>query len=307
MLGLLNTVLSRGGSLLTFVKDGLVMANRFLTPPKLTFPVDASAEFNGTSDYIETGLTAAEFPIDTFSFSFWLYMDELTATQNIISIDKSDAGVLAAFYVKILTGTQQFRFDVVNAANSARVAQTTQTFNTNEWYHLAGTFNGTDIKLFVNGSNDGNGTFSGTLPTPTKNMIIGASYYSGSLVDWWPGNLANVAIWNRALSSDEINSVMWKGYDALATTEKSGLQAWYKLEKSELFDASNTSTTNLEEYAKLNSVTFEGKACLQTALNALPDITDARLYSGRYDARVSGDGGTVEALNCVETELNALL
>jgi len=100
---------------------------------------------------------------------------------------------------------------------------------------------------------------------------------------------------------------MWKGYNALATTEKSGLQAWYKLEESELFDASNTSTTNLEEYAKLNSVTFEGKACLQTALNAFPDITDARLYSGRYDARVSGDGGTVEALNCVETELNALL
>ncbi len=55
MLGLLNTVLSRGGSLLTYVKDGLVMANRFLTPPKLTFPVDASAEFNGTSDYIDIG------------------------------------------------------------------------------------------------------------------------------------------------------------------------------------------------------------------------------------------------------------
>jgi hypothetical protein len=33
------------------------------------------------------------------------------------------------------------------------------------------------------------------------------------------GNLANVAIWNRALTSDEINSVMWKGYDSL-TSEK---------------------------------------------------------------------------------------
>ena len=53
MLGLLNTVLSKGNTLLTYVKDGLVMANRFLTPPKLTFPVDASAEFNGTSDFIQ--------------------------------------------------------------------------------------------------------------------------------------------------------------------------------------------------------------------------------------------------------------
>ena len=51
MLGLLNTVLTRGGSLLTYVKEGLVMANRFLTPPKLTFPVNGSAEFDGASDY----------------------------------------------------------------------------------------------------------------------------------------------------------------------------------------------------------------------------------------------------------------
>jgi hypothetical protein len=305
MLGLLNTVLSKGNTLLTYVKDGLVMANRFLTPPKLTFPVDASAEFNGTSDYIDTGLTGSEFPIDTFSFSFWLYMDALTSTQNIVSIDKSDAGTLAAFYVKILTGTQQFRFDVVNSANAAKVAQTTQTFNTNEWYHLAGTFNGTDIKLFVNGSNDGNGTFTGTLPTPTGNMAIGASYYNGSLVDWWPGNLANVAIWNRALTSDEINSVMWKTYEQVSTTEKSGLQAWYKLSADEVL--SDDSTATLTTYANANGLTFEAPACVQTALNGLPDITDARLYSANYDIRVSADGGNVESLSCVETELNAIL
>ena len=29
------------------------MANRFLTPPKLTFPVNGSAEFDGASDYIQ--------------------------------------------------------------------------------------------------------------------------------------------------------------------------------------------------------------------------------------------------------------
>jgi hypothetical protein len=48
---------------------------------------------------------------------------------------------------------------------------------------------------------------------------------------YWDGNLANVAIWNRALTSDEINSVMWKGYDSLTASEqKVGLQAWYALD-----------------------------------------------------------------------------
>ena len=46
---------------------------------------------------------------------------------------------------------------------------------------------------------------------------------------------------------------------------------------------------------------------MQTALNGLPDITDARLYSANYDIRVKADGGNVESLNCVETELNAIL
>ncbi len=248
-----------------FIRDGLVMASKFITQG-LTHPAQGSAEFDGTSDFIDTGLTGSEFPIDTFSFSFWLYMDELTSTQNIISIDKSDAGTLAAFYVKILTSTQKFRFDVVNSANSAKVAQTTQTFNTNEWYHLAGTFNGTDIKLFVNGSNDGNGTFTGTLPTPTGNMAIGASYYNGSLVDWWPGNLANVAIWNRALSSDEINSVMWKGYQSLTDNEKSGLKAWYSLDD---ITSPAASLATMEQLATDKGVTIENKAAITAAVNAL--------------------------------------
>jgi len=99
--------------------------------------------------------------------------------------------------------------------------------------------------------------------------------------------------------------VMWKSYEKLTTTESNGLQAWYKLQESELISGDSTAT--LEKYAAANSLTFEGKTCLQTALNALPTITDARLYSAKYDIRVSADGGTVESLNCVETELNAIL
>ena len=98
---------------------------------------------------------------------------------------------------------------------------------------------------------------------------------------------------------------MWKGYESLTSGEKNGLQAWYKLEESELLSGDDTAT--LETYAAAKGLTFEGKTCLQNALNAFPDITDARLYSANYDIRVSADGGSIEALSCVETELNALL
>ena len=300
MLGLLNTVLSKGNTLLTYVKDGLVMANRFLTPPKLTHPAQGSAEFNGSSDYIDiTGSDSISGITEDFTLSFWLYRNSGGAY-----ISKGDSDTTEEF--RVLVSDSVIYFDVGN--NTGPYKNITTTNDTNEWIHYActakRTSGSTDIQIYKDGSNLGG---SVTNPGNSHNTNTHPIYIGRFTTNYTNGNFANVAIWNRALSSDEINSVMWKGYDALATSEKSGLQAWYKLDESELFDASNTSTTNLEEYAKLNSVTFEGKACLQTALNALPDITDARLYSAKYDIRVSGDGGTVEALNCVETELNELL
>ena len=292
MLGLLNTVLSKGNTLLTYVKDGLVMANRFLTPPKLTFPADASAEFNGTSDYIQLDNA---FSHTNHTIAAWVYANN-TANGKYIFDNRDAFG--DGIRVFSLGTEEKIRYSV----NSSTI--TTAEGYIQEWIFVAGTYDGTTQKLYVDGSQTNSASTSQTISSTTDARIGKRSNVDSEYMD---GNLANVAIWNRALSSDEINSVMWKGYNALNTTEKSGLQSWYSLEESELFDASNTSTTNLEEYAKLNGAIFEGKACLQTALNAFPDITDARLYSGRYDARVSGDGGTVEALSCVETELNAIL
>ena len=292
MLGLLNTVLSKGNTLLTYVKDGLVMANRFLTPPKLTFPVDASAEFNGTSDYIQLD---TPFSHTNHTIAAWVYANDTSSDKVILdSRDANDDGI----YI-VASNTETLRYEL-NTSNA-----TYSTSRANDWVFVTATYDGTTQKLYIDGSQEASNTTSQTIST-TTNAKIGSRSFS-TPVNYFNGNLANVAIWNRALSSDEINSVMWKSYEGLEGAESNGLQAWYKLDESELFDASNTSTTNLEEYARLNSVTFEGKDCLQTALNALPDITDARLYSAKYDIRVSGDGGTVEALNCVETELNALL
>ena len=89
MLGLLNTVLTRGGSLLTYVKEGLVMANRFLTPPKLTFPVNGSAEFDGASDYIQIKDDGKGSAFDTqeFTIGAWFYADSLTNDFIIWSYD----------------------------------------------------------------------------------------------------------------------------------------------------------------------------------------------------------------------------
>ena len=61
------------------------MANRFLTPPKLTFPADASAEFNGTSDFIQTNNA---FSHTKHTIAAWVYVEANTQNKFIQSFNK---------------------------------------------------------------------------------------------------------------------------------------------------------------------------------------------------------------------------
>jgi hypothetical protein len=298
MLGLLNTVLSKGNTLLTYVKDGLVMANRFLTPPKLTFPVDASAEFNGTSDYIDVAkLPLTDFA--NFTMAAWFYT-EATTQGTILGFGNSTTDTPISLIET--RGGDNVRFSYRDDAGTLSVKDT-GVLTKGIWNYVTAVKEGNSFSIYLNGSLSSTSTTStGAITFDT--FTIGVLKRT-ALANYYNGNLANVAIWNRALSSDEINSVMWKTYEQVSTTESNGLQAWYKLSADEVISGDSTAT--LTTYANANSLTFEAPACVQTALNGLPDITDARLYSANYDIRVKADGGTVESLSCVETELNAIL
>jgi len=294
MLGLLNTVLSKGGSLLTYVKEGLVMANRFLSPPKLSFPANASAEFNGSSDYITTPNLSIQSST-TWTIGAWVYSDWTSPGADYLFDGRE--GASDGFSLYTTNGNTWTYYDNNGGATTG------YNFVTNDWYYLTIVRDGSSsVKVYKDGSLTDTLTGRATSYDVTGPFYIGARF---TTLENFQGNIANFAAWNRALSSDEINSVMWKSYTLLNTSEKEGLQAWYSLEESELLSGDTTPT--LEKYAAANKLTFEGKQCLQDALNALPTITDARLYSAKYDIRVSADGGTVESLDCVETELNAIV
>jgi hypothetical protein len=252
MLGLLNTVLTRGGSLLTYVKEGLVMANRFLTPPKLTFPAQGSAEFDPTS-YDQITTSAIPMP-SSGSLLFWYNLTNYYPNGDVFS-----TGAPA----------DDFRIRVNDACGFYLGADyriyTNGMWNTSgQWDHFALTWDSSGSKVYFLGSQTGLKLAAPTsyASTPTTS-VIGAKM---DLTYYFEGNLANVAIWNRALSSDEINSVMWKSYDALSGAESNGLQAWYSLDD---ITSPAASLANMEQLAADKDATIENKAAITAAINAL--------------------------------------
>jgi len=232
------------------IKNGLVMFNKFTTAG-ISHPVQGSAEFNGTSDFIQLN---DPFSHTNHTIAAWVYV-EATATTKIVydNREANDDGIFLASNVD-----EKIRYSV----NSSDVITT--GIYSNEWIFCVGTYDGTTQKLYINGSQTNSASTSQTISTST-NALIGARSHT-SLDAYYNGNLANVAIWNRALSSDEINSVMWKSYEGLTDSEENGLQAWYSLDD---ITSPAASLANMEQLATDKDATIENKAAVTAAINAL--------------------------------------
>ena len=244
---LLRRGLFNAGS--AIIKNGLVMFNKFTTAG-ISHPAQGSAEFNGTSDYVQL---PDPFSHTNHTIAAWVYAEN--DGNNKIIFDARDAGNDG-----ILFYSRYSEAPIYSVNGSSIIGTTTHP---NEWIYVVGTYDGTTQKLYINGSLNGSATTSQTIST-TQNATIGTQTYS--LGDFFNGNLANVAIWNRALSSDEINSVMWKSYEALTSAESNGLQAWYSLDD---ITSPAASLANMEQLATDKNATIENKAAITAAINAL--------------------------------------
>jgi hypothetical protein len=199
----------------SIVTAGLRMDSYF-TDSALEFPALGSAEFNGTSDYIDTG---AQLISTNHTFAAWVYGID-NANTKIIFDTRSASGVEDGILIRMPSNESIVYTCGTNDFSSLNTYA-------NEWVYVVASYDGTTQKLYVNGSLNNSATTSQTL-TSTANAIIGGRAFNTGL--FFNGNLANVAIWNRALHPDEINAIMWKSYSDLNAVDKGGLQAWYALD-----------------------------------------------------------------------------
>lgn len=71
----------------------------------------------------------------------------------------------------------------------------------NVWSHLATTFDGSFVRLYVNGTQVGSLPFSGSMAASTGPLRLGGNSVWG---EWFAGLIDEVRVYNRALSASEI-------------------------------------------------------------------------------------------------------
>ncbi|WP_179019933.1 BspA family leucine-rich repeat surface protein [Winogradskyella forsetii] len=157
-----------------------------------------SLAFEGVDEYISFG---NNYNLNSsFSIEAWIKPDNFSGTKTIFS--KRDGTSTASGYDLSLIGNLlNFRYN-----NSTIIA--TETMNTNKWYHIAVTFNGSTYLLYVDGFKLTSA--NGSLPNSnTNNALIGAMDRTGNLpINHFSGGIDEVRMWNIALSQDQIREMM---------------------------------------------------------------------------------------------------
>ena len=156
----------------------------------LTSPSNGSAVFNGSSDYIQL---PDPFSHTNHTIAAWVYLDAAAFSTIFDNRDVNDDGI------RLVVNDSNVLFYQLNGSDI------THTLSLNDWIFVAASYDGTTQKLYADGSLVSSVATSQTISVSDYDSNIGKSTYESN---YWNGNLANVAIWNRALTSDEINSVI---------------------------------------------------------------------------------------------------
>ena len=240
----LNTRLGKlwgtSGSLISRWKDVLGLTwdelklffNARRNDPELL--LSGATSFDGSDDYLINN-TDATWVGNTYTFSYWIKTS--TASSTILELKHNSSGAMInnTFFTS-LTSTGKIRSYQANSSGAEVYDHTsTNAVHNGAWHHVALSYDNSTFKIYIDGSLDSTDSGSGTISQVARRLYIGINRNDGDSVfnSAFNGQIANVGIWNRALSASEIESIYWKGqYADLKGTELTNLVSWYNLKET---------------------------------------------------------------------------
>ena len=104
------------------------------------------------------------------------------------------------------TGTVHFCANINGVWIDQTEYSTKTVLSADTWYHVVGTFNGSRITTWLNGTDDGHFDASGSIPSTTNSVNMGKRVEGGDYN--FLGAIDEVAIFNVVLTEDDIQALM---------------------------------------------------------------------------------------------------
>lgn len=171
-------------------------------------------ELDGVDDFVGVSDSPSLNPTSGLTLAAWYRPVSFAGSGNDPIIDKSFTSHTPPYYQYHLgvTGDQypnppshgNFNFSVaVNGSSdqATSISSGNNTWTAGNWYHIVGTFDGTQLRLYVNGQVVASSNFAGSIPSYGQHVQLGKYDQLNSFL---PGTIDDVRIYGRALSETEV-------------------------------------------------------------------------------------------------------
>jgi len=159
-----------------------------------------AVKFDGATSYADTSIV--DFPATAASLSAWIKINSALALGTRYNLIGPSAGLNNWMNFTKLEGTNNLSLRGATVVAGAFSITASGAPSVGQWYHMLLTFNGTDIKGYIDG------TLIGTVNRPGASLVVPATNLriARSSAVYAPITVRQVSVWNRAVSVSEVAS-----------------------------------------------------------------------------------------------------
>ena len=159
--------------------------------------VGGGLTFDGIDDSVQVSAATALDGPSAFTLAAWIHHPAASGWHSIV--DKRDSG--ADGYDLYINGTSRLFFRV-----NQRTLNGSTVVADGSWHHVLAVYDGSAMRLYVDGAADGSPLTVGALTLDTAaSLLLGENYALGN--SFFAGTLDEVRAYDRALSEDEIQAL----------------------------------------------------------------------------------------------------
>jgi len=190
--------------------------------------VGQAFNFNGVDGYVSQNLPDG-LKLANLTFAAWINLRAIAGGQEVIAAEPTGANALG-LGASLLVSSGHLLFSTGNGSGRWQEVPGQTAIPVNEWHHVACSYDGATMRVFLDGVQDGvtadstgiDWTDSSGFPAPAQlyfGMFKSNALGTGATeADLYPfgGGIDEIMIYGRALAADEINAIYAAGAAGLA-------------------------------------------------------------------------------------------
>lgn len=167
--------------------------------------IGGALEFDGYNDYVDCGNNESLDITGAITLAVWVKTNDAGNSQYNYFVGKGDTS-----YAIQHQSSNQIEFFIYDSSSWYNTWYPINTSFNGTWHHLAGTYDGSILRLYVDGIEQDTKAHIGSIESTAYNVYIGENSQEHNC--YYNGDIDDVRIYDRALDANEIVQLMGVTY-----------------------------------------------------------------------------------------------